>query len=115
MPLEEAINHTATQSEGTAAASTAASQIAVFVSPRLTNEEIYLAQKFARVALGTHQVASLANLVNRDLACHDVVSTATYRDLENAQAIVVVGVADLRRALRRRPDDQEGHPQGAVD
>lgn len=68
-------------------------EMAVFVSPRLTNEELYLAQKFARIALGTHQVASLANLVNRELSCPDVVSTATYHDLENAQAVVVVGSA----------------------
>ena len=34
--------------------------MAVFVSPRLTNEEIYLAQKFARVVLGTNNVARAA-------------------------------------------------------
>jgi formate dehydrogenase major subunit len=90
MPLEDAISHTAAQLKDLRG-KCSASEIAVFVSPRLTNEEIYLAQKLARVALGTHQVASLANLVNRELDCPDVVATATYRDLENAQAIVVVG------------------------
>ena len=60
------------------------------MSPRLTNEEIYLAQKLARIALGTHQVASLSTLVNRDIACPDVVSTATYQDVENAQTLLVV-------------------------
>ena len=86
-------------------------EIAVFVSPRMTNEEIYLAQKFARVALKTHNVASLANLVNRDLDCPEVISTASYADLADAQAIVVVNsnldeesfVVDLltKRALRK--------------
>ena len=68
-------------------------EIAVFVSPRLTNEEIYLAQKFARVALGTHQVASFSALVNRELCCPEIVSTAGYADLEDAQSIVVVNSA----------------------
>jgi formate dehydrogenase major subunit len=85
--------------------------VALFVSPRLTNEEIYLAQKFARLALGTHQVTTFAHLVNRDLNCPDVLSNGTYRDLEDAQAILVVGseladehfVADLavKKALRK--------------
>jgi formate dehydrogenase major subunit len=65
-------------------------EIAVFVSPRLTNEEIYLAQKLARVALRTHNVSSFARVVNRQLDCPEVISTATYADLVDAQAIVVV-------------------------
>ncbi len=68
-------------------------EIAVFVSPRLTNEEIYLAQKLARVALGTHQISSLSAMVNRELRCPEIVSTAGYADLEDAQAIVVVNSA----------------------
>jgi formate dehydrogenase major subunit len=86
-------------------------EIAVFVSPRLTNEEAYLAQKFARVALKTHNVTSFAHLVNRDLFCPEVVSTASYRDLADAQAIVVVNsrtddehfVVDLlsKKAIRK--------------
>ncbi|HUK12893.1 MAG TPA: FAD-dependent oxidoreductase [Thermoanaerobaculaceae bacterium] len=85
-------------------------EIAVFVSPRLTNEEIYLAQKFARVALRTHNVASLAQLVNRRFDCPEIVSTATYADLVDAQAILVLDsdldqehfVVDLlaKRAIR---------------
>jgi len=86
-------------------------EIAVFVSPRLTNEEIYLAQKLARVALRTHNVTSFAHLVNRQLDCPEVVSTATYADLVDAQAILVVNsnldeehfVVDLlgKRAIRK--------------
>jgi len=86
-------------------------EIAVFVSPRLTNEEIYLAQKLARVALRTHNVSSFARLANRRLDCPDVISTATYADLVDAQAILVVNsnldeehfVVDLlgKRAIRK--------------
>ncbi len=68
-------------------------EMALFLSPRLTNEEAYLGQKFARLALGTHQVASMADLVNRDLAAPEVVSTASYADLEDAQAIIVAGTS----------------------
>lgn len=65
-------------------------EIAVFVSPRMTNEEIYLAQKFARIVCKTHNVTSFANLVNEELFCPDVISTAAYSDLTDAQAILVV-------------------------
>jgi formate dehydrogenase major subunit len=85
-------------------------EIAVFVSPRMTNEEIYLAQKFARVALGTHNITSFSHLVNRDLAAPDVLASATYPDLAQAQAILLVNsgldeehfVVDLiaKRAIR---------------
>ncbi|HQP35053.1 MAG TPA: molybdopterin-dependent oxidoreductase [Polyangiaceae bacterium] len=86
-------------------------EMAVFVSPRMTNEELYLAQKLARLGLGTHNVTSFANLVNRDLQCPEVMSTATLRDVQDAQAIVVVDseldhehfTADLtvRHAMRK--------------
>ena len=86
-------------------------EIAVLVSPRLTNEEIYLAQKLARVALRTHNVSSFSRLVNREFDCPEVMSTATYADLLDAQAILVVNsnldeehfVVDLlgKRAIRK--------------
>jgi formate dehydrogenase major subunit len=85
-------------------------EMALFLSPRLTNEEIYLAQKFARIALKTHNVSSLAHLANEELNCPDVVSTATYGDVEEAQVILLAGsrldeehfVADLlcKRSMR---------------
>jgi len=72
---------------------TGGDQVAVFVSPRLTNEEIYLAQKLARVALRTHNVTSLSRLVNRELDAPEVVSTATYADIRDAQALLVADAA----------------------
>ena len=91
-------------------------EMAVFVSPRLTNEEVYLAQKFARVALRTHNVTSFSHLVNRETFAPDVVATATYPELAQAQAILVVnsGLADEHFVVdlveqagdqERRPDD----------
>lgn len=110
VPVVEAIAHAGLRLEELRRRHTG-EEIAVFLSPRLTNEEIYLAQKFARTVLGTHQVATLASLVNRELDCPDVVSTATYADLEAAEAIVVVNsrladehfVVDLmaKKAIRR--------------
>jgi formate dehydrogenase major subunit len=84
--------------------------MAVFVSPRLTNEEIFLAQKLARMALHTHNVASFANLTSDGHFFPEIVSTATYAELLGAQVIVVLSsqldrehfVVDLltRRAVR---------------
>ena len=69
-------------------------EMAVFISPRLTNEEIYLAQKFARVVLKTHQVTTFSRLVNAEWDCPEIVSTATYTDVLDAQGLLVVN-ADL--------------------
>ncbi len=86
-------------------------EMAVFVSPRLTNEEIYLAQKFARVALKTHNVASFSQIVNPETFAPDVLATASYHDLADAQTVLLVNsnladehfVVDLiaKRALRK--------------
>ncbi len=88
-PLEIAIAHAALRLKELSRRH-GGQDIAVFLSPRLTNEEIYLGQKLARIALGTHQVTSVSQLVNRDFACPDVVSTASYQDVEDAQALLVV-------------------------
>ena len=85
--------------------------MAVFVSPRLTNEEIYLAQKLARVVLHTHNVASFANLANDDHFFPEIVSTATYADLLGAQVIVVLSAQLAGGALRGRPAHPPRHPQ----
>jgi formate dehydrogenase major subunit len=93
--LDEAITRTAVRLKEYARGGHG-DEVAVFVSPRLTNEEAYLAQKLARVALGTNNVASFANLVNAEFACHDVVSTATYHDLVGADGILVVNAKPAR-------------------
>ncbi|MBZ5638724.1 MAG: FAD-dependent oxidoreductase [Acidobacteriia bacterium] len=108
-PIDDAIGYAAMRLRELSRRYTG-SEMAVFVSPRFTNEEAYLAQKLARVALRTHDVGSLAHLVNRELQCPEVVSTATYRDVADAQVILLAGsrldeehfVADLivKRAIR---------------
>lgn len=88
----------------------AAHEMAVFVSPRLSNEEIYLAQKFARVVLGTNNVGSFSQLLNEALQAPEVLATASYQDLASADAILLTAsnldeehfVVDLaaKRAIR---------------
>lgn len=68
-------------------------EVAVFVSPRLTNEEVYLAQKLARATLRTNNVTSFSRLVNAGLDAPEVVSTATAADVADAQALLVVNAA----------------------
>lgn len=109
VPLDEALDHAALRLKELSR-KYSPREIAVFVSPRLTNEEIYLAQKFARVALRTHNVTSFSHLVNRELFAPDVLATTTYPELARAQAILVVNsgldeehfVVDLvaKRAIR---------------
>lgn len=88
-PLDEAINYAGIRLRELCK-KYSGSEMALFVSPRMTNEEVFLAQKFARIALKTHNVTTFANLVNEDLFCPDVVSTGSYHDLVDAQAMVVV-------------------------
>ncbi len=107
--LDETIARTAARLKDLARECTG-EEIAVFVSPRLTNEEAYLAQKLARVGLGTHNVASFAALANERYFDPAVLSTGTYHDLARAEAILVVNsnldeehfVVDLlaKRAVR---------------
>jgi formate dehydrogenase major subunit len=108
-PVAEALAHTA-QRLKELVRTHSPREMAVFVSPRLTNEEIYLAQKFARVALRTHNVTSFSHLVNGETFAPDVVATSSYPQLADAQAILVVNsgldeehfVVDLvgKRAIR---------------
>lgn len=110
VPAEEAVREAAARL-AEARRRLAGHEMAVFVSPRMTNEEAYLAQKFARLALGTHNVASLSHALNPALTAPDVLATATYRDVAEAQAILLVNsnldeehfVVDLmaKRAIRR--------------
>lgn len=74
--------------------------IAVFTSPKMSNEELYLLQKFARKDLKTNQIDSLSNLLygseqdSLDKALGASVSTAGMDELKEADIIVVMN-ADL--------------------
>jgi predicted molibdopterin-dependent oxidoreductase YjgC len=70
--------------------------VALFGSPRMTNEELYLLQKLARVGLKTNNIGSFTNLLNGveqdalDEMFGITTSTATTDDLASADLILVV-------------------------
>jgi predicted molibdopterin-dependent oxidoreductase YjgC len=70
--------------------------VAVTGSPKMTNEELYLLQKFARVGLKTNNIGSFSNtLYKKDLdgldrALGATISTASMDDIANADVIVVL-------------------------
>jgi predicted molibdopterin-dependent oxidoreductase YjgC len=109
-PLDETIRYAALRLKELARRYSG-DEFLVLVSPRMTNEEIYLAQKFARVALKTNNVTTAAHLVNREVFSPEVISTASYADLTDAQVVLVVNanpadeslVVDLlcKKALRK--------------
>jgi formate dehydrogenase major subunit len=74
--------------------------VAVFGSPRMTNEELYILQKFARAGLKTNNIGSFSNLMNNvEQDCLDdmfglTVSTTTLDDFKTADVIIVMN-ADL--------------------
>ena len=74
--------------------------VAVFASPKLSNEEIFLLQKLARVTLKTNNISSFSNLIyKKDLDSLDsmlgmTVSTMKMDELEDSDVIVVMN-ADL--------------------
>ena len=74
--------------------------VAIFASPRMTNEELYALQKFARVGIKTNNVGSFSNMLNNiEYDCLDdmfglTVSTTTMDELNNADVILVIN-ADL--------------------
>ncbi len=73
-----------------------AQSVAVFGSPKLTNEEAYMLQKFARAGLRTNSIGSFTNLVSGvgpgglDDMFGLTVSTATMDDLAGADVILVI-------------------------
>jgi formate dehydrogenase major subunit len=70
--------------------------VAVFGSPRMTNEELYLLQKFVRAGLKTNNIGSFTNLLNGveqgalDEMFGVTVSTATMDDLRTADVVLVI-------------------------
>ena len=70
--------------------------VAVFASPRLANEELYLLQKWVRTGFKTNMIGSFNNLFNgRDLDALDemlglTASTTTMDEFSNAEVIMVM-------------------------
>jgi len=73
-----------------------ADSVAVFASPNLSNEELYLLQKFTRVGLKNNNISSFSNLFqNKELDALDeslnlTVSTTTMDNLQRADVIIVI-------------------------
>lgn len=68
---------------------------AVLVGGRATHEDAYGYSKFARIALGTNDIDFRSRLSSDEerefLAAHVVSSTTTYRDIDRADHVVLVG------------------------
>jgi len=70
--------------------------VALFCSPKLPNEQLYLLQKFGRSGLGTNCIASIDTLVNEtalnelDDSLGITSSTVTMDDFQQADLLVVV-------------------------
>jgi formate dehydrogenase major subunit len=70
--------------------------VAVFASPKLSNEELYLIQKFARVGIKTNNISSFTNieLENEISGLDDLIgltcSNTTIYDFEKADVIIAV-------------------------
>ncbi|MFX0087368.1 MAG: formate dehydrogenase subunit alpha, partial [Candidatus Hodarchaeota archaeon] len=71
--------------------------IGVFVSAKTTNEEIYIAQKFARMVLGTHNVDHCARLCHATTAVGLAqnlgagVMTNSIKDIPSADVLLITG------------------------
>ena len=78
-----------------AAAGLKATAAAVLVGGRTTHEDAYGYSKFARVALGTNDIDFRARLSSDEerefLAARVVGSTTTYRDIDKADKVLLVG------------------------
>ncbi len=70
--------------------------VAVFASPKLSNEELFLLQKFARVGLGNNNINSFSNMLyglelnSLDDSIGFTSSTITTDKLEKADVIVII-------------------------
>ena len=78
-----------------AAAGLKAAKSAVLVGGRATYEDAYGYSKFARVALGTNDIDFRSRVSSDEerefLAAHVVGSTTTYRDIDKADQVLLVG------------------------
>lgn len=70
--------------------------IAVFASPKLTNEELYLLQKLSRAGFGNNNISSFSNMLygleldSLDETFGFTTSTASMNDLDKADVIIVI-------------------------
>jgi len=93
--MEEAMDHTVTEVKKIMD-QYGPDSVAVFGSPKMSNEELYLLSKFARKGLKTNHVASFSDLVygveqdSLDETFGMTVSTATLDDMKKSDIIVLI-------------------------
>ncbi|HEY6907633.1 MAG TPA: molybdopterin-dependent oxidoreductase, partial [Ignavibacteriaceae bacterium] len=94
--------------------------IAVFVSPRLSNEEIYLLQKFSRTGLNNNNISSFSGLIGKkegDSRTDDLMgftaSTVSMDDLKKADVIVVMNAGFTEENLVMELKIKEALKHGA--
>lgn len=92
---DEAINHIVTKVKKTIK-EYGQDSVGIIASPKLTNEELYLLQKFARVGLGNNNINSFSNMLSDvdhfelDQSIGFTASTTTIKSFEKADIIVVM-------------------------
>ena len=90
--------------------------IGVLGSARATNEDNYVAQKFARVVLGTNNVDCCARVCHAPSAAAlsamlgTGAATSSFDDIERASTILVCGA----NATENHPDRRRAHPPGGA-
>ena len=96
-------------------------RFALISSARATNEENYLAQKFARAVMGTNNVDNCARLCHAPSAAGLAATfglgggTNPFEDLDRCDAILLVGAEpDGGAPGRRLPDLPAGHARAPV-
>ncbi|HEX7503322.1 MAG TPA: molybdopterin-dependent oxidoreductase, partial [Acidobacteriota bacterium] len=93
--------------------------VAVFASPRMSNEELYLLQKWVRTGFKTDQIGSFSNLLHGDGldALDDMlgltVSTTTMDEFQNADIIMVVNAELTEENLIAELKIKEAMKKGA--
>jgi len=93
--------------------------VAVFGSPNLSNEELYLLQKFARVGLKTNNIHSLTNMLyGIDQDCLDdsigmTTSTASMDEIGKADVIVVMNATGSEENLITELKIKKAQKRGA--
>lgn len=81
--IDEAIEYIATKL-GEIKSKHGADSIGVLVSPRLTNEEAFLAQKFVREVIGSNNIFSFETV--------NSLPEGTYEDVENSDNLIVLNI-----------------------
>ncbi|MCX6170357.1 MAG: molybdopterin-dependent oxidoreductase [Ignavibacteriales bacterium] len=94
--------------------------VAIFASPKLSNEELYLLQKFARVGLRNNNIVSFSNLFQeKELDALDdsfglTISSAKMDDLKSADVIIVINSNLSEENLVMELKIKEAQKKGAL-